>query len=90
MSPWIGKALGGFHHQLIRRLMGRMPHPSGDGVLTYPPLGEATEEAGLQEIETYIACRQNTVAQYIATRPIMDLCLVVERRPGVQVLRQWW
>ena len=45
------------------------------GTWTYPPLGEATEEAGLQEIETYATYRQNTVAQYIATRPIMDLCM---------------
>ena len=30
---------------------------------------------GLEDIRVYIACHQITVAQYIATRPIMDLCL---------------
>ena len=36
-------------------------------------------EAGMQEVETYISRHQNTVTQFIATRPIMDLCLVAER-----------
>ena len=34
------------------------------------------EEAGLEPMETYIWRRQNTDAQYIVTRPIMDLCEV--------------
>ena len=33
-------------------------------------------EAVLQEVETYISCLHNKVTQFIATRPIMDLCLV--------------
>ena len=43
MYLWIGKALGGFNHLVIRQLTGRMPHWSGDGTWTYPPLGEAME-----------------------------------------------
>ena len=39
------------------------------------------EKAGLQEVETYIYLRHNTVTQFIVTRTIMDLCLVAERRP---------
>ena len=65
-----------------------------DGTWVYTPLAEAMEEAmveaGLQEVETYIACRQNTVAQYIVTRPIMDLCLEEEQRPGTMVSQWWW
>ena len=34
--------------------------------------------------------RQNTVAQYIAARPIMDLCERYVWRPGAWVYRQWW
>ena len=44
----------------------------------------------LREVETYVSCRQNTVAQFIATKPIMDLCLAAERIPGSWVSRQWW
>ena len=32
----------------------------------------AMAEAGLEEVETYVACFQNTVAQYITTSLIMD------------------
>ena len=41
-------------------------------------------------IRTYITQRQNTVAQYIATRPILDLCEQAIRRPGAQVSRRCW
>ena len=36
---------------------------------------EGVEEAGLQEVDTYLSLRKSTVAQFIATIPIMDLCL---------------
>ena len=47
-------------------------------------------DAGLQEMETYASLCQNTVAQYIATRPNMDLYLAAKRRPGPRVTMQWW
>ena len=47
-------------------------------------------EVGVQEVETYAARRQNTVAQFIATRLIMDLCLAAARRPGARVSKRWW
>ena len=46
-----------------------------------PPLEEAMVEAGMQEIEIYVARRQNTVMKYIFTRPIIYLCLAEVRRP---------
>ena len=30
------------------------------------------------------------VAQFIATRPIIDLCLELDRHPGVQAEKGWW
>ena len=47
-------------------------------------------EEVIQDIGTYVASCQNTVTQYIATRPIMDLCLVAGWHPWVQVLKRWW
>ena len=41
-------------------------------------------------IRKSILWRQNTVAQFIATRPIMDLCKQATRRPGERVSRRWW
>ena len=41
----------------------------------YRSLTEAArKEAGFEPMETYILSRQNTAAQYIVTRPILDLC----------------
>ena len=47
-------------------------------------------EAGLQEVKTYVSCHQITVAQFIVTRPIIDLCLVVVWRTGSRVSNWWW
>ena len=41
-------------------------------------------------IRTSILRRQNTVTQFIATRPILDLCEQATRRPGAQVSRRLW
>ena len=30
------------------------------------------------------------MAQYIVTRPIMDLCLAAKQRPGPRVEMRWW
>ena len=48
------------------------------------------QEAGLTEIGNSIANRQNTVAQYIATRPLLDLCEGVQARDGARVPLRWW
>ena len=40
-------------------------------------------------MEIYILCHHNTIAQHIVTRPIQELCLAEERRPGAWVKR-WW
>ena len=48
------------------------------------------KEAGVVRIRTSILRRQNTVAQFIATRPILGLCEVAERRPGTRVPWRWW
>ena len=47
-------------------------------------------EAGFEGIRKSGTRRQNMVAQYIATHPIMDLCERSTRRPGVGVSQRWW
>ena len=47
-------------------------------------------DPGLQEVDTYVSRLQNTVAKYIATSPIMDLCLAAKQRLGPRVATQWW
>ena len=51
---------------------------------------KAMVEADLQEVKTYISLHHNTVPQYIATRPIMYLCLEAKRFPGTGVSKWLW
>ena len=48
------------------------------------------KEARIVRIRTSIFRRQNTVAQFIATRPILDLCEKAIRWPVARVPRLWW
>ena len=47
-------------------------------------------EAGFMGIRKYITRRHNTFAQYIATRPILNLCEQSARRPRARVSWRWW
>ena len=90
MSPRIDRALGGFHHKVARILTLQQPRRRLDGMWLYRPLAEEIVEQGLQEVETYVSRLQNTVAQYIATGPIMDLCMAEGQHPGKRLSKQWW
>ena len=78
-------ALDAFQGRVARRMKGRMPRRKRDGKWLYPPLAGATKEAGIVRVRTLVLRRQNTVAQFIATRPILELCEVAERRGGTRV-----
>ena len=82
--------LGSFHHRVARQITGRQPRRTREGGWEYPPLTAAMEESGFKEIGVYIKRMQNTVVQYIATRPILDLCEKSVRKPGDWVYWRWW
>ena len=66
MGTWAGSSTG---------LRNGSPEGSRRGRgWKYPLLAAAIEEAGFKEIGVYITRRQNTVAQYIVTQQILDLC----------------
>ena len=44
----------------------------------------------MKGIRKSVTRRQNNVAQYIATRPILGLFERATRRPGVRVSWRWW
>ena len=68
------KALDAFQGRVERKLTGRQSRRGRNGRWYYPSLVGAMKEAGIVRIRTSILRRQNTVAQFIATRPILDLC----------------
>ena len=90
MTPCMGRALGSFQHILARRITGRHPKRQGYGSREYPPLETAMEEAGFEDMKEYVLKRHNTVAQYIVTRPILDLYKVTVQRYGTWVSRRLW
>ena len=90
MKDRIGRTLGRFHHRVYHHMEGMQPAWNMAGRWEYIPLGMEMTSVGLEEVETYVFCHQNTVDQYIATRPILDLCLAKEWQPGEQVSQQWW
>ena len=50
----------------------------------------AREEEEFLTVEEYIRRHQNTVAQYISMRSLLDLCEGSEKVPGAQLGMRWW
>ena len=79
------RALSAFLRGAARRLTGRQPRIGREGEWKYPSLEGAMEEGVLTEIRTSILTRQ-----YIATRPLLDLCMGARARGGAKVTLRWW
>jgi hypothetical protein len=58
-------------------------------VWEYPRSEDVLRECGMKTMEEYIAIRRQTVATYVATRPILAECQRGERKRGA-VPHQWW
>ena len=82
-------ALDAFQGRVARRLTGRQPRRGRDGEWYYPSLIGSLKEAGAVRSRTSVIRRKNRVAQFIATRPILGLCEVKERRRGTRVPQRW-
>ena len=59
-----------------------MPRRGRDRKWLYLPLAGSTKEAGIVRARTSVLQRQNMVAQFVVTRPILVLCEGAERRGG--------
>ena len=70
-------ALDAFQGRVARRITGRQPRRGRDWRWFYPSLAGAMKEVGAVRIRTLILQRQNTVAQFIATQPILGLWHIV-------------
>ena len=90
LTVWMEKALDSFQSRVAKKIKGRQPRRRKDGSWLYPPLAGVMKDTVMVGIRTSILRRQNTVAQFITTRPILDLCEQATRRPGARVSRRWW
>ena len=48
----------------------------------YPKSEDVLEECGLRTVAEYIETRRQTIAMYVATRPILDECRQGEWKRG--------
>ena len=90
MTVKMEAAMDAFQGRVARRLTGRMPRRGRDGKWRYLPLAGATKDAGIVRARTLVLRRQNTVAQFVATRTILVLCEGTEQRRGTRVPQRWW
>ena len=90
LMPRIERALNSFMYRAARWITGRQLRRGWGGKWFYPSLEGSMKEEGFKDIRTSINNRQNTVAQYIATRPLLDLCEGTNQIGGSRVSRRWW
>ena len=64
-------------------------HGAG-GELEYPPVVATLEATGPHPIMEYIRRRKATIEEKGACRPIYELCIKAERRPGTLQMMRWW
>ena len=81
VTPAILQLLASFHNRIARRISGKMPRLV-QGQWVYPPLEDALAEAGLFPLEIYIRRRQDSIATYIASRPIYTNCCQADPAPA--------
>ena len=87
------KSLDSFKSRVAQKLTERQSRRrkgGKDGTWYYPLLAGAMKETGIVRARKSILRRQNRVAQFIATRPILELCEKAARRPGARLARRWW
>ena len=88
VTPRIERVLNSLMHGAARRITGRQPQIGWYGKWFYPSMEGAMKEAGFKDIWTSIINRQNTVAQYIATLPLLDLCEGTNQIGGARLSRR--
>ena len=85
------KELSGFQIRAAWRMNVRhRPREGPDGEWEYPSREDALSECGLRPIEDYIRARRDTIARYVAERPVYEACLGGERRRGTSPRQYWW
>ena len=70
------KQLRGFQIRAAWRMCREhRPQLDEEGKWRYPSRGDVLKEAGLKDIEEYIAARRTTVARFVAGRPVFEACV---------------
>jgi hypothetical protein len=82
--------LEGFHIRATWRMLQRhKPRRGPRKKWVYPKSEYVLKECGMKTIAEYVQIRQQTIAVYVATRPILQECRQGEQQRGA-VPHQWW
>ena len=82
------KVLGGFHHRIAQRIVGKTAH-HGRGMRVAPRVGGP--RGGRTVVHAKVCKqRQATIEDYISTRPIYELCARVDHLQGTIRIMRWW
>ena len=68
------RKLEGVHAGFLRQVMGQKSKRQRDGTWRSVAAAKVTKEAVTQTLKEYIDKRQVTVAEWVALRPIIDIC----------------
>ena len=81
--------LKGFHQRVDRRLLGLTARWGNTSEWECPPVATAMKVTGLWMVGECVRRRQATIAEYIAGRPIFEICMQSERREGSSRFLCW-
>ena len=82
--------LEGFHHRAAWQITVMLETHGAGGEWEYPLVVAALEAAVIHPIMEYIRRRQAAIAEKVACRPIYELCVEAEQRPGMTQRMRWW
>ena len=83
------KVLEGFHHRISRRIIEKTSWRFREEGWECPPTEEVLDAEGMYPIQEYVQNQQGTIAYYITTQPIYDLCTRAEQMQGPSRILKW-
>jgi len=91
ITPAALKRLEGFVIRAAYRMArANKPRRNPDGTWVYPATSDVRAEVGLYSVDHYIRKRRNTIAQFLAGRPLHDLVMDARRQRGSPRHQYWW
>ncbi len=90
-SPQAMARLEGFHIRAAWQMARRhKPRRGPWKEWVYPKSEDVLTECGMKMIAEYVQICRQTIAVYVATRPILQECRQGEQQRGVVPHRWWW
>ena len=80
----------GFCHRVARWIAEMTASKGGGGELGWALMDAALDVTVIWSIREYVRRRQEKIAEYVAGRPIYELCTGADRMEGSSRFIRWW